>query len=89
MLHEAGRQRRVQGRKSERAVAVDLDELAAGAEEYDRSELRIDGAAEDEFVALGADHGLDRYAFERGRARFCGDGSFNRLVRVAYLLFIF
>jgi hypothetical protein len=62
LLHEASGKSGIQRRKCESAVAIDLDELAAGAKENDRAELGVDGAAENELVAFGANHGLHGHA---------------------------
>ena len=48
------RQRGVQRRQGQRAVVEDLDELAAGAEQQHRAELRVDAAADDQLVAVAA-----------------------------------
>ena len=43
LLHHAAGQRGVERRQGEGAVLEDLDELAAGAEQEHRAELRVDG----------------------------------------------
>ena len=52
------------GGSAKRAVLEDLDQLAAGAEQQHRAELRIEAAAEDQLVAVELDHGLHRDALE-------------------------
>ena len=52
LLHHAPRQRGVQRRQAERAVLEDLDQLAAGAEQQHRAELRIEAAADDQLVGV-------------------------------------
>ena len=72
LLHHPPGQRGVQRRQRQRAVLEDLDELAAGAEEQDRAELRVEAAADDQLVAVELDHRLDGHALEvlrRRRAR--------------------
>ena len=48
----SARQRRIQRRKPERAILEHFDQLAARAEQQHRPELRINAAAENEFVAV-------------------------------------
>ena len=64
LLHHPPGQRRVQRRQGQRAVLEDLDELAAGAEEQHRAELRVEAAADDQLVAVEPDHRLDGHALE-------------------------
>ena len=64
LLHHPPRQGRVERRQGERAVLVDLDELAPRAEQEDRAELRVEAAADDDLVAVAADHRLDGHALD-------------------------
>ena len=52
LLHHPPRQRGVERRQAQRAILEDLDELAAGAEEQHRAELRVEAAADDQLVAV-------------------------------------
>ena len=52
LLHHPPRQGGVERRQGQRAVLEDLDELAAGAEEQHRAELRVEAAADDQLVAV-------------------------------------
>ena len=73
LLHHAPRQRRVERGQGERAVAKHLDQLAARAEQQHRAELRVDAAADDQFIALDLDHRLHGHAekvLAAARARF-------------------
>ena len=54
----------VHGREAEGDVGDGLHVDAAEAEHHDRPELRIDAAAENEFVAVVRDHWLHGYAEE-------------------------
>ena len=64
LLHHPPGQRRIERRQAQRAVLEDLDELAAGAEEEHRAELRVEAAADDQLVAVELDHRLDGHAVE-------------------------
>src|SRR5579859_2744766 len=66
-------------------VAQDLDQLSAETEHQHRSELRVSGAAQDQFVSGLADHRLHGYALEAAisRKRFLNrDKSSPNLARV-------
>ena len=54
LLHHPPRQRGVQRRQGQGAVLEDLDQLAAGAEQQDGAELRVEAAADDQLVAVEA-----------------------------------
>ena len=58
---------RVERRQGERAILIDLDQLAARAEQQHGAELRIDAAADDQFVALERRPSAERS--RRGSAR--------------------
>ena len=79
LLHHAPRQRRVERRQTERAVLEDFDQRAAGAEQQDRPELRVDAAADDQLVAVELDHRLDGDALEMLRADFLADRRLDAL----------
>ena len=64
MLHHPPGQGGIEWRQGQRAVLENLDKLAAGAEEEDRAELRIETAADDQLIAVQVDHGLDADAQE-------------------------
>jgi hypothetical protein len=51
-LHQATGKRRRERRQAERAILIDLDQLAARPEEKHRTELRVGAGAEDELVAV-------------------------------------
>ena len=55
----------------------DFDELPARAEEQHRAELRIEAAAEDQFVAVGADHRLHGHALRKCAAPACPRTDFS------------
>src|SRR5450756_1596356 len=57
-LHHAPGKRAVQRGQSQRAVLVYFDKLAAGSKQQHRAELRINAAADDEFVTFKLDHRL-------------------------------
>ena len=64
LLHQAPRQGGVQRRQRQGAVLEDFDQLAAGAEEHDRTELRIQAAADDQLIAVELHHRLNGHALE-------------------------
>ena len=53
-LHHAARERGVERRQAERAVLEHFHQLAARAEQQHRAELRVNAAAEDDFVAVAS-----------------------------------
>ena len=57
-----------QRREGEGPVPVHLDQRAAGAEEQDGPELRVQAAADDQLVAVEADHLLDGGAVKSSAA---------------------
>ncbi len=69
LLHHAPGQRGVQRRQRQRAVLEDLHQLASGAEQQHRAELRVERRAEDQFVALLLGKGLHRHSLEMARRR--------------------
>ena len=72
-FHHAAGERGVERRQGQCLVLENLDELAAHAEQEHRSKLRINAAAQDDFVAFAQlDHLLDRDALEMLRAGFLG-----------------
>ena len=73
LLHHAPGQRGVQRRQRQRAVLEDFDQLAAGAEQQHRAELRVEAAAEDQLVAVELDHRLHGDALEVLGAGLLGD----------------
>src|ERR1019366_4369373 len=81
-FHHAARQRRVQRRQTKRAVLENLDELAARAEEQHRAELRINAAANNQFITFELDHRLHGHAKEMFLANFFGDGRFDGFPRL-------
>ncbi len=62
LLHHAPRQRGVERWQGERAVAEHFHQLPARAEQQHRPELRVDAAADDQFVAIEFDHRLHAHA---------------------------
>ena len=68
-LHHPPRERRVERRQRERAILIDLDQLAARPEQQHRSELRVERAADDQLVAVARDHRLHGDAQDMLRAR--------------------
>ena len=64
LLHHPAGQRGIERRQGQRAVLEDLDELAAGAEQEHRAELRVEAAADDQLVAVELDHRLHGHALE-------------------------
>ena len=84
LLHHPARKRGVERRQSERAVFEDFDEFSARAEEQHRAELRIGGAAQNEFVAVSRDHRLDRHAQEIVRRIPLPDASFDLAERASH-----
>lgn len=84
LLNQPARQRGVERRKAEHGVVGHLDELAAGAEEQHGAELRVDAAAENEFVAIARDHRLDGDAEEVLVPRLLTDGVVNLLPRASH-----
>mmetsp|Transcript_69491 Transcript_69491/g.145134 ORF Transcript_69491/g.145134 Transcript_69491/m.145134 type:complete len:223 (+) Transcript_69491:1020-1688(+) len=64
LMQHLGGQVGVERRKAQGGILEDLDQGAAHAEEDDRAELRVEAGAEDDLVALHADHGLDGDALE-------------------------
>jgi hypothetical protein len=62
-------------------VLEHFDELAAGAEQQHRAELRVNAAAEDDFVAVELDHLLHGDALEMLRAGLLGAGGLDGLER--------
>ena len=52
LLHHAARQRGVERRQRQRAVLEDFHQLAAGAEQQHRPELRIEAGADDQLVGV-------------------------------------
>ena len=79
LLHHPAGERRVQRRERQRAIAEDLDQLSAHPEQQHRPELRIRAAADDQLVAVPADHRLDRHALEVLGAGLRGDRVPDRL----------
>ena len=77
LLHLMAGERGGERRQRERAIFLDFDELSAGSEEKHRAKLRIDAAAEDDFVAVEFGEGLHGDAEEMLRADFFGDGFLN------------
>ncbi len=67
LLHQALRERGVERRQSQSAVAVNLHELAARTKKNDGAELWVDAAAQNQLVSLQLHHGLDGDAEERFR----------------------
>ena len=63
-FHEPACQGPVERRQTEGLVVEDFDQDAAGPEQNHRAELDVDGTANDQFIALPADHGLDSDALE-------------------------
>src|SRR5262249_43511615 len=63
-LHQPAGQSAGERRKRVGAIAQDLNQLSAQAKDQHWPELRIAGAAHNQFMSLRADHGLDRYALE-------------------------
>ena len=61
-LHHATRERAVQRRQTESAIAEDFNQLTARAEEQHRTKLWINAAAENQFVALARNHRLHDHA---------------------------
>ena len=57
-LHHAAREGAIQRRQAKRAIAEDFDQLTARTEEQHRPKLRINAAAENQFVAVARDHRL-------------------------------
>ena len=52
LFHHAAGQRGVERRQAQRAILEDFHQLSAQTEQQHGSELRIDAAAEDQFVAF-------------------------------------
>ena len=72
------------GGSAERVVLEHFDELAARAEQEHRPELRINAAAEDDFVAVAQlDHRLHGDALEMFLAGLFGAGGLDGLERRA------
>src|SRR5918995_1759092 len=63
-FHHPSGERGGQRREGEGPVPVHLDQRAAGPKEQDRTELWVQAAADDQVVAVEADHGLDGGAAE-------------------------
>ena len=61
-------------------VFEDFYELSAGSKEHDGAKLFIDGAAQNELVALLFDHFLDGDALKMLGAFEFGDGGFDVIV---------
>ena len=68
-LHQTARQGGVQRRQSQGMVFVDLYKLASRTEEQHGAELRINAAAQNQFVAFQAHHGLNGDALKIGLGR--------------------
>src|SRR5947209_6725223 len=64
LLHHPPRQGRVERRQGPGPVLQHLHQLSPGAEQQHRAELRVDAAADDQLVAVGTDHRLDRHPRE-------------------------
>ncbi len=77
LLHHPSGEGGVQRRQGQGAVLVNLDQLAARAEEQHRAELRVHAAADDDFIAVELDHGLDGDALEMFFAGAFGDGGLD------------
>ncbi len=77
-------QRRRQRRQPQLAVAEQLDERAAHAEEQHRPELRVDRRADDQLVAGVVDHRLDGDALEVLLAARLGHRRPHALERLAH-----
>src|SRR5665213_2641167 len=82
-FHHAPRERGVQRRQTERAVLINFDELAAGAEQQHWSKLLVNAASNNQFITFQLDHRLHGDAEKMFLANFFGDGRFNRLPRLA------
>ena len=82
LLHQSARERGIERRQTERAVLEDLDKLTASAEQQHGSELRVDAAAEDEFVAVARNHRLDGHTEEVPVAGLLADGGVNLFPRM-------
>src|SRR5215204_2465534 len=63
-FHHPPGERGCQRREGEGPVPVHLDQRAAGPEEQDRTELRVQAAADDQLIAVETDHLLDGAAAE-------------------------
>ncbi len=74
--------------QGQRPIAEELDQLAAGAEQQHRTELRIGRRADDQLVAGVVDHGLDGDALEVLGAPLLGHRGADRLERAAYRVVI-
>jgi hypothetical protein len=85
LLHSPARQRRGERREGEGAVPVDLDELAAGAEEQHGAELRVYAAPDNDLVPLQAHHRLDGGAGEVLRREVLANGPLHLLVGTSHL----
>ncbi len=83
LLHHAAGQRCVQRRQCQRAVLEDFYQLSAGSEQQHRAKLRIDAAADDDFVAIQLDHRLHGHALEVLRANLLRDRLLDRLESTA------
>ena len=72
------------GGRASAAVLEDFDELSAGAEEKDRAELRVEAAAEDQLVAVAADHRLDGHSQEMAGSGALAHRRLDRSIGVAH-----
>ena len=81
-FHHPARQRGVERREGQGPVLVDLDELAAGAEEQDGPELRVNTAANDKLVVIRGHDRLHRYPVEMFCTHLFTHGRFYLVVRL-------
>ena len=70
-LHQPSRQRAIQRRKAKRAILENFDKISTGTEQQHRTELRIDTAAEYQFVTVSA-----RSSAARSRREMLVGGAF-------------
>ena len=78
------RQSGIERRQTERSVFEYLDKLASRAKEKDRTELRVQAAANDQLVAIELDHGLDAHPLEMLTTTVARDTGGDRLISLAH-----
>ena len=88
LLHQALSQRSVERWQRQGVVAVNFDHDSAGAKQDYGPKLRIDGAANNQFVAIALHHRLHRDSGKMLRSGFFGDGRLNGSIGAANLFLV-
>ena len=86
LLHQALRQGGVQWRQGQGTVAINFNHHAAGTKQDDRAKLRVERAAQNQFVAVAFRHGLHGNAGEMFGSGFLCNRSLDCAIRGAHTL---